>query len=153
MTPPPIIIACHGLCEPINPGGVVTYGFVVYSVDHDEQVSQFGFVAEGEGCTNNTAAYSALIRAIAWLWRGNRKTTPVMFHTSSSLIVNQLNGTFHITAESIRPYYDRTKRGLAGLSHYTIEYVPRIQNERAAEIAQISFRAHVRHHGETCVGF
>lgn len=60
-----IIIYFDGLCEPRNPGGIATYGYVVYK---DEKVIKKGCraIGEGQGMTNNVAEYSGLKRALEW---------------------------------------------------------------------------------------
>ena len=61
-----ITIYFDGLCRPKNPGGVATYGYVIYK-DGEKVKSGFGVIGSGAGMTNNVAEYSALKRAAEWV--------------------------------------------------------------------------------------
>jgi ribonuclease HI len=57
-----ITIFFDGLCRPKNPGGVATFGYVIYK-DGEKVKRGCGVVGSGAGMTNNVAEYSALKRA------------------------------------------------------------------------------------------
>jgi ribonuclease HI len=61
-----ITIVFDGLCRPENPGGVATYGYVIYQEGKNVK-SGYGVVGSGAGMTNNNAEYSALKRAAEWV--------------------------------------------------------------------------------------
>jgi len=56
-----------GLCEPVNPGGVACYGFVIYRKSSASELKVFegcGLAAEpGPDSTHNVAEYTGIIRA------------------------------------------------------------------------------------------
>ena len=60
-----ITIYFDGLCRPRNPGGVATYGYVVYK-DGKKVKSGSGVIGSVPGMTNNVAEYSALKHAVEW---------------------------------------------------------------------------------------
>src|SRR5512137_2298452 len=66
-----ISIYFDGLCRPRNPGGVATYGYVIYR-DGEKIKSGYGVVGSGPGMTNNVAEYSALKQAAEWVSRQGR---------------------------------------------------------------------------------
>ena len=59
-----VTITCHvdGLCEPVNPGGIATYGFVIYR-DGKKLVEGCG-VANHPSPSNNVAEYVACIKCL-----------------------------------------------------------------------------------------
>src|SRR5207245_1562514 len=62
----PLIVYFDGLCEPINPGGVATYGYVVHEGGRRLKEGR-DFLAEGRGASNNLAEYAGLVAALEWL--------------------------------------------------------------------------------------
>lgn len=144
-------IYCDGLCEPSNPGGVATYGWVAF--DDKKQVDYEGyFIREGEGATNNLAEYTAVIRAIAYLWKTEQTHTSVEILSDSQLVIKQLRGEWAVRSATIRPLYERALRGLDGLSEFRLVWVPREENIAADEISRLAYRKHVEQHGAACVG-
>ena len=60
-----------GACEPVNPKGIATYGYVVYR--NGKKIREdCGLVGIGQGATNNIAEYTALIKALEYLIYTNR---------------------------------------------------------------------------------
>ncbi|MFL6511285.1 MAG: ribonuclease H, partial [Nitrososphaera sp.] len=57
-----------GLCQPINPGGISCFAFLVKSNGRTIH-SEYGLAAEpfSENSTNNVAEYTALTKALQWL--------------------------------------------------------------------------------------
>lgn len=142
-----LTIYTDGLCEPLNPGGVATSGWSVLE-DGQEVMYEARYLTEGKGSTNNFAEYMALIRAIAWVWKFELYEEEILFRTDSQLVIRQLEGQWAVKAESIRPHYERARRGLAPLKHYRLEWVRREQNSRADELSNIAYRGHVQEHGQ-----
>ena len=143
---------CDGATIPTNPGGVSTYGWVAYE-DHVEIARDSGFVCEGPGSTNNVAEYAAVIWAITWLWNTQRTANPVEICSDSQLIIRQLQGDWQVSSNTLRPHYERARRGLRGLAQWSLRWVPREQNIRADELSRAAYRAHVAEHGTECVGW
>ncbi|WP_243674943.1 hypothetical protein [Vulcanisaeta distributa] len=57
-----------GACEPKNPGGVGTYGFLILDEKGNTIHEGYGIACEpGPGCTNNIAEYTGLVKALEWL--------------------------------------------------------------------------------------
>jgi len=57
------IIKFDGACEPVNPGGIAAWGYIVC---HNGAViaQECGIVGSGPGMTNNIAEYTACIEAV-----------------------------------------------------------------------------------------
>lgn len=129
----PLRVYADGLCEP-NPGGIGTFGFIVLDPAGREVRAGKGLAARGreEGATNNQAEYTAAIRALRWLLEGGHARAPVVLHSDSRLLVNQLSGAWQVKSPAIRPLWEEA-RGL--LARFTggadALWVPREGNERA----------------------
>ncbi len=63
-----ITIYFDGLCRPRNPGGVATYGYVIYK-DMKKVKHECGVIGSGAGMTNNVAEFTALKHAAEWVNR------------------------------------------------------------------------------------
>ena len=130
-----------GLCEPVNPGGVATYGVLIKKAG--------GTVFEDSGlalakpwtleASNNVAEYSAAIRALEWLNEHDLQDSPVVLRGDSRLIINQLKGTFKVKAARI---LDLNKRAAALLSKFTnlkLEWVDRSKNSEADRLSRVAY--------------
>ena len=89
-----ITIYFDGLCRPRNPGGIATYGYVIYK-DGEKVKSGCGVVGSGAGMTNNVAEYSALKRAAEWVSR-NGGDDEIVIKGDSQLVIHQMDGTWQI---------------------------------------------------------
>ena len=88
---PDLLLYCDGACEPTNPGGVCTAGWVIFDRKTNERlVEDAVFVREGDKLsTNNMGEYCALGFALRFLhdqgWAGT-----LHVRTDSQLVVNQV---------------------------------------------------------------
>lgn len=60
-SPTNIQVYFDGLCQPVNPGGIACYAFIVKNGENTIY-PEYGFVARDS--TNNVAEYAALIKAL-----------------------------------------------------------------------------------------
>jgi len=124
-----ITVFCDGLCEPYNPGGVATYGFVIQR--GGELIQQgSGVLGEGEGMTNNVAEYTAAIEALRWLLEHGYEGRRVTLMSDSMLLIKQLRGLWQVRSPRIAPLYHQARK-LA--SHFKVRFrwVSREENEAA----------------------
>ena len=138
-----------GLCEPKNPGGVATYGFVVRDengkiVCEGKGVVGAGFM--GDDVTNNVAEYTALIKALECLREKGIKDK-VIIMGDSQLVIRQLKGEYKVRSERIKPLYRRARELLKGIE-YELRWVPRRLNEYADRLSREAFREFVEGHEE-----
>jgi ribonuclease HI len=63
-----VTVFFDGACEPVNPGGVASYGFIVLQ-DEKEIYRESKIVAEGPEASNNVAEYNGLLNALRWLYK------------------------------------------------------------------------------------
>ena len=121
-----------GLCQPINPGGISCYAFIVKS---DERIihSDYGVAAKpfSEESTNNVAEYTALAKALQWLLANNFNSKKVEIKSDSQLVVNQLTGDYKVKARRILPLFKHVLFLKAKFQDIQIKWIPRDMNREA----------------------
>jgi len=131
-----------GACEPINPGGVATWGWVGYwngkRVRHAH-----GVVGEGAGMTNNVAEYAALVYAFRHL-KEKGYDAELEIKSDSQLVVNQMSGRWGVKSESIRRAYEEAKELEKSFKKVTYKWIPREQNEEADALSKQAYYQYKR---------
>jgi len=142
-----------GLCEPVNPGGIATYGFIIYDMSDPENKMKihedFGVV--GAGClgddtTNNVAEYTALIKALEWLIQNNFTKSSVEVKGDSQLSIRQLNGIYAVRSPRIIPLYNKVIELAKKFRNIKFIWVPRELNEEADRLSRIAYQEFVKKH-------
>jgi acyl dehydratase/ribonuclease HI len=112
-----------------NPGPAA-YGVVVRRPDGATQESLGKYIGRH---TNNVAEYYALIAALDYAAaQGIRR---LRVYSDSQLIVNQIKGLYKVKHPALRPLHERAKKQAATLEAFSIQYVPREQNQDADDLA------------------
>jgi ribonuclease HI len=127
-----IEIYFDGLCQPINPGGIACYAFVVKS-DGKTIYSDYGLATEpfSLDSTNNVAEYTGLAKALEWLVENNLISDKVEINSDSQLIVNHLIGLYKVKAKRIVPLYQKVLVLKSKFHDLQIHWVPREENKEA----------------------
>jgi ribonuclease HI len=127
-----IEIYFDGLCQPINPGGIACYAFVVKS-DGKTIYSDYGLATEpfSRDSTNNVAEYTGLAKALEWLVENNLISDKVEINSDSQLIVNHLRGLYKVKAKRIVPLYQKVLVLKSKFHDLQIHWVPREENKEA----------------------
>ena len=135
-----IVVYFDGACEPTNPGGISTYGFVIYK--NGRVVHQ----GKGLACepfawqsSNNVAEYTALIRALEWLVSNNMIDEDVVVRGDSQLAIYQMTGRYSVNAERIIPLYKRAVDLAGRFRRIRFEWVPREKNEEADRLSHEAY--------------
>ncbi|MFB6490074.1 MAG: ribonuclease HI [Thermoproteus sp. AZ2] len=131
-----IVVFFDGACEPINPGGVGTYAFVVRGA---EAYSEAGIACEpGPHCTNNVAEYTGLVKALRWLRARGIKGAVVK--GDSQLVIRQVQGIYAVRSERLKPLYEEA-RALAKEVGAVLMWIPREKNlaDELTKAAYISY--------------
>ncbi len=82
--------------------------------------------------TNNVAEYTALVRALEHARQlGIRQ---VSIAADSELMVKQVQGSYRVKNEGLRPLYEEARELLDGFDSFTIRHVPRSDNSRADKL-------------------
>ncbi|AFU58254.1 MAG: ribonuclease HI [Nitrososphaera sp.] len=138
-----------GLCQPINPGGIACYAFVVKS-NGKTLHRDYGVAGEpfSKDSTNNIAEYTALAKALEWLVANNLAFDKVEIHSDSQLVVNQLEGNYKVKAKRIVPLYRKVLLLKAKFPDMKIKWVPREQNREADRLTNIAYNKTLRENPE-----
>ncbi|HEX7033937.1 MAG TPA: ribonuclease HI [Nitrososphaera sp.] len=129
-----------GLCQPVNPGGIACYAFVIKR-DSKTIHSDYGVAGEpfSPESTNNVAEYTALARALEWLVANNFTSEKILIKSDSQLVVNQMNGTYKIKAKTIIPLYKQAVLLKSKFPALEIIWVPREENKEADRLSNIAY--------------
>ena len=131
-----------GLCEPINPKGVATYGVVIKRQGNtlfEDSGLSFAKPWSVEA-SNNVAEYSAAIHALEWLKKNGLQDSPVVLRGDSRLIINQLKGKFKVKAARIRGLHERAAKLLLEFKNIRLEWVDRSKNSEADRLSRLAYR-------------
>jgi len=134
-----VILYFDGLCEPVNPGGVATYGFAIYK---DDQVvtTDRGLAAEpwSPEASNNVAEYTALMKGLEWLIE-NGFTKNVEVRGDSRLVIKQMRGEYKVKAKRIRPLYERARSMASAFHDLSFNWIPRSRNLHADSLSKLAY--------------
>lgn len=129
-----------GLCQPVNPGGIACYAFVVKSGGETIH-SEYGVAGKpfSQDATNNVAEYTALIKALEWLVANNFSSGKVEVIGDSEFVVNQQNGKYRVKSKRIVPLYRQVLLLKDRFSDITIKHVLRGENREADRLTNIAY--------------
>ncbi|MEM2824557.1 MAG: ribonuclease HI [Thermofilaceae archaeon] len=145
-----ITVYFDGLCEPVNPGGIAAYGFVVYR-DGERIAAGKGIVGagyKGDDVTNNVAEYTALIRALEWLIANGCAGSELVVKGDSQLVIRQLQGRYAVRSPRIAPLYRRAVELLSHFPRRRYVWIPREGNREADALSLEALREYIREHPE-----
>lgn len=86
--------------------------------------------------TNNAAEYHALIRALRRA--ADCGEQPLTIRSDSELLVRQITGEYRVKSASLAELYEQVQRLLLRIACWSIVHVPRAQNRRADELANLA---------------
>jgi ribonuclease HI len=144
-----VIIYFDGACEPTNPGGMGTYGFVVqhrYSADAADPPrpvhKHYGCCGDGPTMTNNVAEYMGLGHALRWIKDHSRKAeiTSLTVRGDSKLVIHQMTGEWASNKPHLARLRDRCRQLLKDLGcEVRFEWVGRDRNTEADELTRQAY--------------
>ncbi len=128
-----------GACEPINPGGTASYGWLIKE-NGKELKKGFGIAGKGDGMTNNVAEYFGLINGIETFIKLGKKEK-LYIKGDSNLVVNMISGRWgwnkkktkwepHKHMPHLKKLLDEALNLLNKIDHEII-WVPREKNAEA----------------------
>lgn len=145
----PIIVNCDGLCQPRNPGGTATFGWVARRADR-LLGQDCGVVAKGPRATNNLAEYTAIIEALRWLRANGFGGERVICRSDSQLAIRQLDGTYAVRSQKILPIWSQAAQEAKAFTNLRFEWVPRNRNEEADALTRVAYdRSRSSEHTDT----
>ena len=129
-----------GLCEPRNPGGVPTYGFVVY---RDGRKIHEGRGLAGKpyapSATNNVAEYTGAVRALEHLIAEKLTDEPILVRGDSLLVINQVNSLWKVKSPNIAPLNAKVRELFFKFKDLKFEWVPRERNKDADALTNLAY--------------
>jgi len=140
-----IKIYFDGACEPVNPGGTGSYGWLIKN--GDMVLAREGeIIGSGEGMTNNIGEYTGLIKALEALQCINIQKEKIEIFGDSSLVCNMVSKKWgwnkkktkwipHEDAPHLKPLLDRALSLLASYK-FEIKWIPREQNQEADKLSK-----------------
>ena len=132
-----------GMCQPVNPGGIACYGFVVQK--KNEQIIRIyeeGGIAMtpfSDESSNNVAEYVGLIKLLEWLSKNRYENFPILIRGDSQLIINQISGKYKVKSEKLMSYYEKTKSLIKNFDNIKIEWIARDNNKDADNLANKAY--------------
>jgi ribonuclease HI len=132
-----IEIYFDGACEPINPGGTASYGWVVKK-DGKTIAKDARILGSGDGMTNNVAEYAGLIEAVKAISNLNAGEK-IRICGDSNIVCNMVAKKWgwkkkkwlpHKKAPHLKTLLDKTLNLLANYN-YEVKWIPREENEEA----------------------
>lgn len=137
-----LVLHFDGSCEPRNPGGVATYGWVLSSGE-----SGFGVVADGgANATNNVAEWCALGFGLRWIIEHQPWPQLLLIRGDSQLVIRQLNHEWACRKPHLQVLRARCELLLSQMTvKWRAEWVPREQNGAADELSR---KAYIDHTGK-----
>jgi len=138
------IVYIDGLTEPVNPGGITTYAFVVYH-EGRKVYEERKFVGSGRGFSNNVGEYSALFAAMKWLI-AKGYVSDVEIRSDSKLLVYQMRGEWEAKKGLYIETYKKAKELLPSFKNITFRWVPRDENQEADRLSRLAYREYVNQH-------
>lgn len=129
-----------GLCEPKNPGGVATFGFVVHR-DGKTMHEGHGLAAMpySEGATNNVAEYTGVLKALEWFLAQGLEKEKIVVRGDSELVVKQLKGEYKVKSPLLAPLYKKTRELSSRFASLAFEWVPRERNREADRLTNLAY--------------
>jgi ribonuclease HI len=133
-----ILIYIDGLCEPVNPNGVATYGFAVY--EGDKKIAQkYDVVGEGEGMSNNLAEYAALCEALKLLVALNLNRKKILIMSDSRLLINQMNKVWKCNKGYYISKYNEANNLVKLFGNIRFSWIPREENKEADYLSRKAY--------------
>lgn len=132
-----------GSCEPKNPGGVATCGWLIRNPAGEVIASGKREVVRGPEATNNVAEYHALGLALRYMLDNHESFAgaALRIHGDSRLVIEQINGKWNCNKPHLQRLRDRCLAILSelGLSSWEASWIPRAENGEADALSQQAY--------------
>lgn len=130
-----------GACEPLNPGGVASFGYVLKK--NGQVIEEGKGIAAEPGsslATNNVAEYSAMIEGLKAATSKIAAGDAVEILGDSQLAVRQVNGEYAVRAEHLVAFHAKAAKAVWDLrskGHMVeVRWIPREENAHADRLSK-----------------
>jgi ribonuclease HI len=113
-----------GECLPKNPGGIMTYGYLIYLED-GRVLSGYGVVDDVKR-TNNVAEYRSLIKGVERALQEGIRSLEI--YGDSMLVIKQLSGEWGIYEPHLSQLVSEARELLSRFKRYRLNWIPSISN-------------------------
>ena len=136
-----------GACEPFNPKGISTYGYVIKK-DGNIIHSDYGLACNplSEESSNNVAEYTAMIKAMKYLLQNHMEKEDIVIYGDSQLTIRQMLGIYSVNAWRILPLYKKAKELENRFSKISYKWIPREENNDADTLSHIAYDDYIDAH-------
>jgi ribonuclease HI len=144
-----ILAYFDGSCEPMNPGGIATYGYVIYEGDHTIQEG-YGLACDpfSNQASNNVAEYIGLIKALEFIVNRELSDNEVVIRGDSQLIIRQMTGSYSVNSERLLPFHAQARALARQIKDIKFLWIPREQNANADRLSHRAYEAYINDHPE-----
>ncbi len=139
-----IIVNIDGLCEPVNPGGIATYGYVIKNADGSLIARKAGVVGKGPEMSNNVAEYAALCECLELLLQRRMADSIITVKGDSKLVINQMGGDWKFHKGLYKEKYLEAKLLANKFTRLSFQWVPREQNEEADSLTREAYETAIK---------
>ena len=135
-----IVVHIDGLCEPVNPGGTATFGYVIRDDSRGVLARKSGIVGKGPAMSSNVAEYAALCEALEFLLTRKLEDSVIEVRSDSTLVVNQMSGNWKFRKGLYHEKYLEAVRLCARFAKLRFRWIPREENEEADLLSREAYR-------------
>lgn len=128
-----------GSCEPLNPGGTMACGMVIF--DNDKILWQYGRIVSPKNSdqsqsTNNCAEYAGLWLLLQELIRRSLNESEILIMGDSQLVINQVWGTWKMNNGAYIGLAIKCKDLLKQFKNIKGKWIPRDDNSLADSLSK-----------------
>ena len=134
-----MVVYVDGLCEPVNPGGTATYGYVIRNDAGRDIARKSGVVGRGPEMSNNVAEYAALCEAFRFLIKEKMTWLPIEIRSDSRLLVNQMKGEWKFHKGLHAQKYRDAKALATQFDRVKFRWIPREENKEADALSREAY--------------
>ena len=134
-----------GLCEPINPGGTASFGYIIKK-NGKTMNRDYGVIGSGKGMTNNVGEYTALVHALEKIKILKLDKEKIVVRSDSRLVAYGMGTdpatgrSWKIKAPLILPLYTKAKKLSEGMD-INFLWIPREENEEADQLTRLAYES------------
>lgn len=132
-----------GLTQPYNPGGIATYGFIIYE-NGIKIFEEAKVIGKGPWTSNNLAEYSALINVLKFLSKKNKQEEEIIIKSDSKLLINQMNGKWKCHGGLYAEKYYEAKKILNKFKNIKFVWIPRELNKEADKLSKKAYEEYFK---------
>jgi ribonuclease HI len=132
-----------GCCEPVNPGGIASYGAVIFIDDvRVWECSEIFYPEKGKEkeTSNNVAEYLGFLAILQYLLDNNLHKEYIIIHGDSKLVIEQMKGEWRMVKGFYKTHALKAKELFKQFKKTKLEWIPRDKNDIADELSKAELK-------------